>query len=586
MTIKKAMSYLILSICLINNMLYASANTSNSTKTKMLADIDFITNTFDSVYAPADWKKQIINWDLQIEAEKARNKIQSSESINLKEYQLIVKDLLKSTQDYHVNVGFFRSKSATLPFTIKSAENRYFIVDIDKNHPNSRQIKFKVGDEILEFDGKPIKNAISDISKIISDSNNATDDALAELLLTQRHASMLVNVPEGSVKVKVLAEDSTKPNDYTLNWHKTDEIFTDNYKTILNKKFDAHLEKTDLTKFGGINIQKIKADLFNKFNLLKGRMIAHNGITDINLNKFSIGNQSSFIPELGKVIWRSENGVYAYIYKNNEGKNIGFLRIPDYLSIDKDELKDVLKVFNNKTDALIIDQNNNPGGSVIILYEILSLLTDKPLTLPEHEFTLIQEDVAEAYWLLDYIDELEIMVNSINGADENEDLNIAGLSIKQFIKAVRNYCNFIIKEWSAGKNYTRPYPLFGIKEIKPSKIAYKKPITILINSLDFSCGDFMPAVIQDNNIDRIKIVGTKTAGAGGLVRGTMYPNSFGIHHFSYTASIATRKNNIKIENNGVTPDILLELTINDLQNNFVDYGKSINEHVARSLIKK
>jgi hypothetical protein len=40
------------------------------------------------------------------------------------------------------------------------------------------------------------------------------------------------------------------------------------------------------------------------------------------------------------------------------------------------------------TDALVIDQFNNPGGSLFHLYTLVSMLSPKELTVPYHEVTL------------------------------------------------------------------------------------------------------------------------------------------------------------------------------------------------------
>jgi C-terminal processing protease CtpA/Prc len=101
---------------------------------------------------------------------------------------------------------------------------------------------------------------------------------------------------------------------------------------------------------------------------------------------------------------------------------------------------------------------------------------------------------------------------------------------------------------------------------------------MLINELDFSGGDFCPAILQDNK--RAVLFGSRTSGAGGFVTTSTFPNENGIMQFSYTGSLAERPDSLlKIENLGVLPDIAYKLTVEDLQNGYQGYISAINEAI-------
>jgi C-terminal processing protease CtpA/Prc len=75
------------------------------------------------------------------------------------------------------------------------------------------------------------------------------------------------------------------------------------------------------------------------------------------------------------------------------------------------------------------------------------------------------------------------------------------------------------------------------------------------------------------------LFGSRTAGAGGYVFAFEFPNTHGIAMCSYTASIAERTNQQKIENLGVSPDVPYEVTLEDLQNSYEGYIKAVNQTV-------
>lgn len=574
--------FVIIAIFFIPLSVNASVPNPDLTRKRMINDLEFVKNVFEVKYAPKDWKESHLNWDLDLEIDTAKSKILSLQNPSTKDFQIILKHFFNSSKDYHASVKFYSTESAQLPFIVKRAEKKYFITYIDRLKLPMNVFPFQVGDEIITFDNQPIDDVIQKIKLQEFGSNTPeTDQALSELKLTYRQGESGDIVPKGPVSLTIKNKVG-KLASCKMNWEYTPEKIRD-YSNIGRK----------LTTQAALNKQQtiaslLKSDLFNKFMVHPVSIHQQNNnfnlINDDVDNCHLVGSRKSYIPSLGRKIWESKSdfSFHAYIYQNDDNKRIGYIRIPHYMAdeVEAEHFLQLMAYFQKQTDALVIDQINNPGGSVFYLYALASMLTDKPLYTPRHRLALTQEEVYSAVSLLPVLDMIrdDATARSILGD------NLAGYPVNyEVIRLMIGFCNFVIDEWNQGNTFTKPFYIFGVDEVNPHpEHRYTKPILILVNSLDFSGGDFFPAIMQDNK--RAKIMGTRTAGAGGYVLATEFPNQNGIKEFHLTGSIAERINQKPIENLGVIPDIQYELTKRDLQNNYSDYVQAIQSAV-NELIK-
>ncbi len=95
------------------------------------------------------------------------------------------------------------------------------------------------------------------------------------------------------------------------------------------------------------------------------------------------------------------------------------------------------------------------------------------------------------------------------------------------------------------------------------------------------CGDFFPAILQDNK--RALIFGQRTAGAGGHVKSYAHSSRFGIQGYSLTASIAYRPDGTLVENIGVSPDISYKITVKDIHKGYKGYIQALNQEIGNLL---
>ncbi len=582
---------------LINSLLFfpmlAQAAVSSLSHEDFLHELQSANYALTMNYAPTDWKHEYLSWSAEMAMENAKADLIAHSSMTTRDYQRVFRDFLGSLQDYHVRAYFYSSEWSAFPIQVKSVEGRYYISDLqfrvslscaesvfdieeyDFESFENEYVKLSVGDEILTVDGVPVGEVIESlIDSELSGNRTPTGYALAQRLLFTRMGKFGHHVPKGSFEITVRSHDRMEPQTCRFNWiHVPEWVKDPQPKNIIQTKM-AKIEQL-LTKDFSVALAKdlIQSPLAKVMN------------TEEDEEEYD-WREKGFLPELGRVQWQTniDSDIYAYLYTNPQNQNIGYLYIPhfmqggSYADMMIEELTEILKKFEAETDALVVDINDNPGGNVFYLYGVLSMLTDKPLIAPTHMETLIQEDVYSN----------AVLYNSLQYLLEEEDLSelgsLSGYALDEaVIQDVMAYSKSILDQWDLGMTRTAPAPLFGLSHINPSpNVQYTKPILVLTNELDFSCGDLFPAILQDNG--RATLFGKTTAGAGGYVRGYKQSSKFGLTAYSLTGSLAYRVDGKVIENLGVTPDVSYEITQRDLKRNYVDYIRTVNQQL-RLMIK-
>ncbi len=536
---------------------------------QMVNGLNTIEQIFHDQYAMQDWKKGHLGFDLAKAFDQARSLV--TPTMTLKEYQRVLKKLLNDMNDYHVSIHFDRTERATLPLTIRSAEGHYFLAYVDRTKLSQAFFPYDIGDEVLEFNGHPVDQEIQAIRAISYGGVEETDQGLAELQLTSRSAATALDVPRGPMNLKIRSRTTGAVSERQLIWDYTPE-------QIQTNSVPAALAAVSNADDGSAPIKIKKREmLWGEWSTLP-KPAEENPIG-------GLGTRKSYVPALGAKIWESDGDAnfHAYIFRSPAGHLIGYIRIPHYMGDETwvTEFADVIAKMETTTDALVIDEINNPGGTVLYLYALASLLTQQPLYTPHHRMKITASNAMESLQLL------ALMKSIKDDASAQAQLGntLGGYPVNmEFVQFMRSYAQFVVDQWRSGNTLTDPYFLYGVDKINPyaGKTTYSKPILLLINQLDFSGGDFFPAILQDNQ--RVTVFGTRTAGAGGYIVPNQIPNELGIDMFVVTGSIARRLKDQPIENLGVTPDISYSLTVQDFTTGFAPYKASIVQAVD-SLVK-
>jgi hypothetical protein len=556
----------------------------------LIGNLYVMRSVYKAEYAPADWKKKYANYDLDTEFNKALAAIQANPNLTLAQSRIILKNFIYSMKDYHTSISFVSTEAATLPISIKGTDSKFYIVYIDRTKLPESAFPYHIGDEVVSFGGKATKDAVAAVQAEVPAAIASTDKALAEMYLTRRTGARGYVVPQGPISLEILPAGAKATQTFQMIWDYTPEKVDPRGALSRGPNPFPVLPalNEDVTEVAPTKTDKVK--IFRPMMNVK----LDDGAAPVTPtpNPYELGGKKTFTPTLGTQIWKSADGdVFdAYIYKEAGGKLVGYLRIPQYevepIASDSAtrtpyqravaEFARDIALFESTTDSMIIDQVNNPGGSVFYLYALGSMLATQPMQTALHRMSITQADVQAALVQIQQLASVKTDddAQKLITPDQTDGFPV-GYETARF---TLDYDRFIVNQWNSGRKLTDAFWIGGVDQINPAETHYTKPILLLINNLDFSGGDFFPAMMQDNK--RVTIMGSRTSGAGGYVNDVPVPNNVGINAFRCTESIAERVNLNPIENLGVTPDVPYVMTENDFANNYADYVKAIKAEIV------
>jgi hypothetical protein len=587
-------------------------------KEQMLQELENVKYNFLIKYAPAEWKREFLGWSVEDAFEKAKVRLLSENLTTFRDYHKIFREFMSSPRDYHVGFQFYSTEGSFFPWSAKRVQGKYYVLpdfvlqinledvlfETDKLTAlydlESLAAKLKIGDELIAFNGVPIQETIERIiDEDLGGDRSLTGYALAERMLFSYWGKSGREVPLDSFEVTLLHRGERKAIVYRLPWFHIPEWVVNPllskrevYSSPLSeKKLQLAVADPKTTTSAIQSLHDLEALLKKDFlvemaaDLLQPKVAQ--SFLKHNAEEKEDEREKGFLPPLGPVVWETplESEIYAYLFENACGERIGYLYLPSFAYEENaqkmiDQLGEIVSHLNKESQALVLDITNNPGGSLFYMYGVLSLLTDRPLTVPAQREILIPRDVYNMAVLYNFLN-LVTQTSTENPEPALKELNLGGCILDlNDIQQLMVYAQSIMDMWKTGQKYTPAQFIYGVSSIKPHAAhRYDKPILLLINELDFSCGDLFPAILQDNR--RAKLFGTKTAGAGGYVLPYLHTSQFGIKAYSLTGSMAYRPDGRPLENLGVSPDVKYELTVRDIQHQYAEYIRAVNAEIRK-----
>jgi Peptidase family S41 len=262
--------------------------------------------------------------------------------------------------------------------------------------------------------------------------------------------------------------------------------------------------------------------------------------------------------------------IFAVLYRH-ENKNVLLMRVPNYTPENDDEdlavatYRLLLRKYQPLADVLVLDQTHNPGGSVSYVEKLASLFVDNAA----RGFMFAPR--ADRLWLRDLSEGL-----NWSGIDAFPTAKQAMADAYEIINAAQERGDFLAAPISFGGTFTLP-----------AQKVWDKPILLLIDDLCASGGDAFPMIMKGNG--RATVFGRQTIGAGGNVSEmSPLPNSGAQIQLTRSLFYLTRlddhlPDNV-IENQGVSPDITFDPTVEDFRANFSGYVSAFSS-AAAALVK-
>lgn len=477
------------------------------------ADLVQLASMFAKNYAPYEWKRDVIGFDLY----RLTSWLQRVHHADDLDFQDALIDYVASLDDAHAFVSFPSNFSASLGFTVDIYDGKLLIDSVNRLLLPAAQYPFDVGDELVALDGQPVQALIASFRKYAVAANPRSTDRLAASVIRSRSQSIVPHAPElgdtAVASVRLAATGATAS--YSMPWMKSGIGIESqgplpsprrgNGRIFLPPASEAAVDAAG----GGIGAPPMRtADVAAPDNTLPSYLDSVRPLLNVSVAQspyavLGFGARSpvfalpaGFNVRLGTL---SSHFFFSGTYLAS-GVRIGFIRIPTMAppntALALQQLDQEMAFFNANTDALIVDVMRNPGGSVSAAESFAQRL------FPTAFRTVGFEIRATAVWV-------QAIVSALEGA------RAAGAPA-EYVQNLTQIMNEIVEAYNENRGRTAPVSLTtGSLTLAPAPNAYAKPLLLLVDELTASGGDMFAAIVQDNH--RGPLLGTRTMGAGGSV---------------------------------------------------------------------
>ena len=517
-----------------------------------VADFQSVAGLYAKHYAPYEWKRDVIGFDLLNVAPWLDQIIATKDDLDFYE---VVSEYVSKLDDAHDVYTLPTNFLATLNFSVDLYDNNKLLVDfINRARLPAAEFPFVTGYQLVSIDGQDAMNLLQTFLRYQIAANPRSTTRFAATLLTIRPQQLMphaANVPE--ISTVVFQRPDSQLEAYRIPWAKSGfplttvgTYFTPT-ATLLTQEADTDSPPEEIPAYFAPLIQLQNCRIPDRAVLNFG------SLTPI----FAQSLPSSFVRRLGTAGDPFFSGVFEA-----GGFKIGFIRIPSFSPISTavalTAFQREMAYFQANTDGLVIDDMRNPGGSASYLNQLLSLVMPTPWRAMGFEVR------ATSGWVVSFSSAVE----QAKAARAPQDI----IDLLEKIKGA------IIDANAKFRGRTEPIPLDNVTldrlpatDLQGNLLAYTKPLIVLVDEMSASAAEVFAAGIQDNA--RGPLVGWRTMGAGGSVA-TWEAGTYSLGLTSVTESLMNRGRTIitggfpglattyppapYVENIGVHPDVSID----------------------------
>lgn len=497
-------------------------------------DFQQLLGRIKSSYGPLDYKKDVLKINLdQLQTEYLR-RIQESKTND--KFYYIINEFIAEFKDSHFSAMNPTTRKSALPFFVDLVQDKVLIDEKNVSVDFKGTLTVQKGDEITHVNGVPVEEVIQSLLPYVGEGFEKTRKRYATWMLTTRRAAR-IPLMSGPVVLTIKSVDKNEIRSESFDWVQSGEDLPETEMTPFKSVRPSYLQNLSIRN-------KVAADFGD------GKKIER--------NFFCSGKTRIEIPVDAVKI--SEEPFVSYYWPTMKG-NIGYIRVGNYspegddadkaIAMTLSQYEKVIGIMEKNTVGLIIDQDHNCGGYIDLVNKMVGLFMDKPYRPMAFKFVANKENVLEYKKYADGIDKLSSWYD---------------MTMKVF--------DILKTTWQKGVRLTDFTSINGDEWISPNLVHYTKPVIMLIDEMSASGGDAFPSLMQ--GYGRVKLLGTRTMGAGGHVTENA-PLNYSQIEVSMTRSMFFRPDGVPVENNGAVPDYKYEITVNDFVNGYKDYQKFYTE---------